>query len=150
VADWHDPKTWKPGDPPTAPILNYEIRDQLLYLYNVVVAPDGETGWIEVDGGIGFDNGWSNLSGSHNPVAAYLKEGNWVSLRGLVTGGTVGASSSTIFTLPSDYRPPKNLFQVVNATNAFGAVNIQDDGDVVARFGTNTFFDLSPIRFRVI
>jgi hypothetical protein len=67
-------------------------------------------GWhyIGDPGEPGFQNGWSNYdAGSHDGAvwqhAAYaIDTNNVVHLRGLVKGGTIGA---TIFTLPSNYCP---------------------------------------------
>jgi hypothetical protein len=95
-------------------------------------------------------NGWVDYGGT-NPPAGYRKEGEWIYLRGAVKNGTVGTTGSTMFTLPVGYRPAFNVFfPVVTGAGVIGQVGVQPDGDVPAISGTNTFFDLSTIRFRVI
>ena len=126
------------------------------WLLSPVFVPGPVTGtlsttsdWKDVATGIGFLNGWHNLGGVNGPVE-YRKEGEWVYLRGLAAGGTVGTSGSTMFTLPVGYRPPYNTFQPVMSSGTLGEVGIQTDGDVPAISGSSVYFDLSAIRFRVI
>jgi hypothetical protein len=105
--------------------------------------------WIDIASGIGFLNGWVNVGGTY-PLAGYWKDAEgWVHLRGMVSSGTVGTSGSTMFTLPVGYRPPFNLFQPVTTASGPGTVGVQTDGDTPAITGSNTYFDLSAIRFKV-
>lgn len=147
MADWHEPKTWKPGSLEiTAPVLNYELRDLLRYFYDTLIGPDFETGWVDVDGGIGFQNSWID-AGSPQALAAYIKEGNWVSLRGVIEGGAV---PSIAFTLPVGYRPPYIHRIPVVSNNAYGQIQVDTDGDVSISVGSTISVWLFNVRFRVI
>ncbi len=85
---WTTPKTWAVGDPGTASDLNTYIRDNSAYLY-------GDTAWNSVT----FTNSWGAAS---SYSVGYRRIGAEVALKGTVTGGANGTS---IFTLPTGYRP---------------------------------------------
>lgn len=107
--------------------------------------------WIDVASGVGFLNGWHNFGGTNAP-AAYRREGEWVYLRGLVTGGTPGTSAGTMFHLPTGYRPPYTVFLPVMSSGVLGEVHVRGytQGYVIAVSGSTVYFDLSAIRFRVV
>lgn len=65
-----------------------------------------DTGWVEVLGGIGFQNSWVNFGGGFT-TAQYRKIGTEVFVRGLVKSGSI--SGAAIFTLPAGYRPLASL-----------------------------------------
>lgn len=151
---WHQPKTWKPNDVVrlTAAILNHELRDLLLYLYGALIAPGtGIDDWTDVGTGDpditdgNYDNGWAGLSAV---PGAYRKDGDWVSLHGLVQDGT--STPDKMFTLPAGYRPPvETRFPVVTNTG-LGQLFIDNTGEVILVTGGNGYVDLTPVRFRVI
>jgi len=91
-----------------------------------------------------FQNGWSQYGGGW-PIMSFRKDATgWVSLSGLVTGGTV-AGGTPIFTLPAGYRPvaragfTQGLRFPVVANNAFGASNVYCDGRVDLESGSNGY-----------
>lgn len=84
---------------------------------------------FNADPWIPFENGWSNSLGTNGPVC-FFSFFCTVFLLGGFSGGT---ASTTIFTLPTGYRPPYRLplqcvFSAVTATEGF-VVNA--DGTVV-------------------
>ena len=85
--------------------------DTVNKIQKVALTPD--TGWIRV--GISattnpdyeisppFENGWDNVGGTNSPpMSFYLSASGEVRLRGNIEGGSSG---TTIFTLPSGFRP---------------------------------------------
>ena len=101
-----------------------------------------------------FQNGWSNLGGVLAPVG-YRKEGSYVSLRGVATGGTLssgGGPSSVITVLPAAFRPEhRSMFAVASASggvDAHGRVDVDTGGEVRAIAGSSAFLSLDGVRFR--
>lgn len=118
---------------------------------------------------LSYANSWANY-GAPYQIGQYRKVGDEVQLRGLIRNGTV---NTTMFTLPTGFRPPDYLiFPGVSAgpaTYATGAastgtahthsqvtppniavrVNVNTDGTVVAPSTSTGFIDLSAIRFSV-
>ncbi|HEX8773250.1 MAG TPA: hypothetical protein VF735_06555 [Pyrinomonadaceae bacterium] len=91
-------------------------------------------------------NSWANFGGVNAP-AGYYKRGGRVYLRGLIAGGTIGA---TAFTLPVGYRPAYyHYFATVTYNYVFGSGYIKDNGEVFIHDGNNTFFSLDNISFAV-
>ncbi len=78
-----------------------------------------------------FLNSWDNLNPT-DTQCGYLKIGNIVQLKGAVTGG---ASGSTIFTLPSKYRPTKSVTTGLLVGNTFGRIDIDPSGNVTSHLG---------------
>lgn len=92
-----------------------------------------------------FANGWSNLAGGFQTAAYYKDRAGLVRLVGVVTGGTIGA---TVFTLPVGFRPALiELFIGVSGA-ATSRIDVQNDGQVIIKNGTNGFVSLSGICFR--
>lgn len=115
------------------------------------VTPDAGTlntddDWIEVDGGVGFQNSWVDSGGANVPTG-YRKEGEWVYVRGRIKDGTIPLR---VFTLPEGYRPPYPLRFAVDSDEAHGSVLIDTDGDLFVTFGVNTSVYLNGISFRVV
>ncbi len=108
----------------------------------VKAAEGGDSGWIDVSGGVGFQNGWFQ---SLQDVA-YRKQGNVVRIRGGVTGGTAG---STVFTLPAGFRPSQNYTTALyNATaGGVGYCIVATTGAVSLQLKDQFYFD--PISFTV-
>jgi hypothetical protein len=88
-----------------------------------------------------FQNGWHNDAVTETTAAFYKDPFGIVHLKGIVTGGATG---TTIFTLPSDYRPTKS--------GCFGGLLneydcVVSDGDVNLVVGSGTT-SLDGITFR--
>lgn len=92
-----------------------------------------------------YQNSWVTNSPSHY-AAGYRLFGKKVMLRGLVKGGTIG---TTIFTLPANMRPSKQMFISTIANNAFAVAEINPDGTVRTRVGSNAYFSLDGISFEL-
>lgn len=87
----------------------------------------GDTGWIRVAGGVGFQNSWSEFA----PIfVSYRLLGQVVDLKGMLYGGPSG--STTAFTLPVGYRPAQLLtFAVLDyTTGAPKRIQIDTTGTV--------------------
>jgi len=98
-----------------------------------VIAPTLLNSWVNY--GSGFEN------------AGYWKDAfGYVHLRGLVKNGTITAA---IFTLPAAYRPSNAQIFATVANDAFARVTIDTAGNVQATVGSNAFFSLNGISFRV-
>lgn len=92
-------------------------------------------------------NSWvSYNTTTHNKAGYYKTTTGVVRLQGVVKSGTIG---QPIFTLPTGYRPAKTLLFTVPSNGAFGVLEIQTDGDVIATTGNNTYVSLEGIQFRV-
>ena len=94
---------------------------------------------------IQFAGAWVNFGGTNEPANYYKDAFGRVWIGGVVKSGVV---PSTIFTLPSGYRPQYAMIFAVVSNNLFGIVTINPDGTVVANTGNNTYFSLSGISFR--
>lgn len=92
-------------------------------------------------------NGWVNY-GDGFATAGYIKgPDNRVHLSGLIKGGTV-ADGTVIFTLPEGFRPlQKEIFIVFISGGGFGRVDVNDNGNVVAKIVNATYTSLSGISF---
>lgn len=93
--------------------------------------------WIEVLGGVGFQNGWGNFGGGWDTAGYYKDINGTVWIKGLVTAGVVGAA---IFTLPAGYRPSAGIHLATVASagaNQYGALQIAATGvvQIAAGFG---------------
>lgn len=89
---------------------------------------------------------WSNFGAGFNNAGFYKDQTGRVYLRGLVRFGTVG---SNIFLLPPGYRPTGRELHAVNSNGAIGRIDITTSGEVIALTGSNEFFSLDGITFRV-
>lgn len=119
---WKAPRVWKPRDVLlTADVLNRELRDKLLYLYDTLTGAGTDIAdldtrltaaeaaitdittveaWIPMAGD--FEGTWAN-AGAPEADGAYCKDAlGFVHLRGAITGDTSG---SLAFILPVGYRP---------------------------------------------
>jgi hypothetical protein len=94
-----------------------------------VIALEDDSGWQTPT----LAGSWANY-GSGKQNAQYRKQGDKVTVRGLVKSG-----SGTIFTLPTGYRPASELDFVTTATGAFGQLNITTAGVVSLAVGVNTY-----------
>jgi len=92
-------------------------------------------------------NNWVNY-GDGFALAEYWKGPyNKVHLQGLIKSGTV-ADGTVIFTLPEGFRPlKKEIFIVFISGGGFGRVDVNDNGNVVAKIVNATYTSLSGISF---
>lgn len=91
-------------------------------------------------------NGWVIYDGLHNPPGYCKDQFGRVYLRGLVKSGTIGLD---IFTLPIGYRPAAiEIFPAIS-NSAFGGGTITPAGAVNPGVGSNVYFCLDGITFRV-
>jgi hypothetical protein len=134
---WTTPRTWVGGELVTAAIFNTHIRDNLAWLYS-----GDSSGWQNVSTFPGFQNGWVDYGGTWTPTR-YRKVGVFTTIQGLVKNGAV---PSTIFTLPSGYRPGISLI-LANKDSEVGTayceLRIQSDGQVYANVGSNGYFSVA-------
>lgn len=93
-------------------------------------------------------NSWANFGGGFSAAGYYKDASGVVRLKGTITGGTATADT-VLFTLPVGYRPSESLFVAVVSNNSFGAVHVNTDGSVMVRAGSNVFFCLNGVSFRV-
>lgn len=93
-------------------------------------------------------NSWTNYDSGANAQAGYWKDiQGQVHIRGLIANGTPGAAS-VAFTLPEGYRPPAQEIFATVGNNAFAAVYVQTDGDVIIYVGSTTWTSLAGITFK--
>lgn len=77
---------------------------------------------------VSFNTGWGNFGGIYR-TGQYKKLGDLVFLRGFVKRSS--GSSTTMFTLPSGYRPSQQEILTSSSADAWCRVDIETDGDVV-------------------
>lgn len=93
-----------------------------------------------------FQNSWVNF-GSPYQNARYRKINGLVYIQGTVK---TGASGTTIFTLPTGYRPPADLqYSIPLSGNAVGRLDITSAGAVVATNGNSTATSINIPPFMV-
>jgi len=94
-----------------------------------------------------FSNSWVNFGGSLSNAGYYKDPLGRVHLRGSVKSGTAGTS---IFTLPSGYRPAADRVFAVDANGAHCQLTVTSSGTVVpAAGGGNTQISLDGVSFEV-
>lgn len=111
-----------------------------------------QTDWTTVTS---FATGWDSWYANG---VGYRKRGDVVEVRGLAkrTGATTTADS-TIFTLPTGYRPAARPFIAITTSGAVAReVRVNTDGTVVAFYAatpggvtSGAYFSLDPIRFSI-
>ena len=99
--------------------------------------------WTDVS----FQNSWVNYGLGEQNVQ-YRKIGDLVYLRGVMKSGTVGVAYPG-FTLPTGFRPPKNVYVDVPSNNAHGQAFIYPSGIVGITVGSNVSVHLDSIVFSV-
>jgi hypothetical protein len=94
-----------------------------------------------------FLSGWGNFGSGYAP-GGYRKIGDTVYLRGLVSGGTVGAA---VFVLPVGFRPAYNeIFAVDGYNHIHCTLDIHaPTGNVTFGSGSNTHISMSGVSFSV-
>ena len=97
-----------------------------------VTMPENDSGWITPT----LNSPYTHFSSPYGDVQ-YRKIGNIVSVQGLVNGNSA-SNGSTIFTLPSGYRPSLRLiFACANQNTSITRLDVDTDGDVIAQTMTN-------------
>jgi hypothetical protein len=95
-----------------------------------------------------FQNGWSASLGTADEALSFYKD-SWgiVHLQG--NAGNVNPSTNTIFTLPTGYRPVKNLYFAVYGSGGTAAyVQITSTGDVTVIGPAENYVGLSSVAFK--
>ena len=110
-----------------------------------VTMPENDSGWITPTLNSPYTS-YGDIFGN----VEYRKIGNIVNIQGLVNANSA-SSGSTVFTLPSGYRPKKQLiFIVQNGNSATARIDIGLDGKVkVVSFGSNTTWFSVVLSFMV-
>lgn len=106
-----------------------------------------DTGWLDLT----YNTGWGDFGTGAGEYygAQYRRVNDIVYMRGLVK--RTSGSSYTIGTLPSGFRPLKRPLYPSNQGGAFGRVDIEDDGQVIANSGGGvTYVALDGIWFSTI
>lgn len=106
--------------------------------------PVVNTTFIEVLGGVGFQNSWVNFGGGPDTIA-YMKDAlGFVHVRGAMKSGTI---NTTAFTLPVGYRPGNTVAFATTSNNLFGSITVDSSGNVNPNVGSNVFVYTSVICF---
>lgn len=133
-----------PPEPLLAPEVVRYLHENFDRIRGLLVQPD----WTIIgdSGAPAFENSWVNFGGGH-AVAAFLKDNqNMVVIKGLVKTGT---PVSTVFTLPTGYRPAEKLIiSSIAQGSAIAQINIDIDGTVDVNVGSSTWTSLNAITFK--
>lgn len=108
------------------------------------VPPQTNVGELETVKAPALTNSWANYGASYANSGYSRTEDGVVSLRGMVSSGTVGA---VIFTLPMGYRPVNQLVFTVITSSGIGRLDIFPNGDVALASGGNEYVSISGISF---
>jgi hypothetical protein len=117
------------------------------------IGGDEATRLVGVAGQPAFENGWANYGGGEQPVGFY-RSGSRVYLQGAASN-TSSPSATSIFTLPTGYRPGGNEQFVVmtGATDVPGRIIVASAGQVLrTSIGSSSepdYTSLAGISFRV-
>ena len=95
--------------------------------------------WIAVTGGVGFSGAWVDFSAA---LAVEYSQGPYgtVWISGAAKNGVIG---TTVFVMPTGYRPKKDMHFACYSNAAFGGFVVQTDGQVVSVAGSNAMFALN-------
>jgi len=97
-----------------------------------------DTGWV----GVTLQNSWVNYDATYGMAnLTYIRKiGSVVYMRGLLKSGTM---NTTMFTLPTGYRPAINqIFSTISAA-VLGELRVNANGTVVCTSGSNVWFSIS-------
>lgn len=99
-------------------------------------------------------NSWALIDSGFEKHGYRINTDGETELRGLVSGGSVGATAA-IFTMPAGYRPAKERIFIVPAfDDKFAHVRVRTNGDVVVTSGitggAGQWIDLGGIRFPAV
>lgn len=95
-----------------------------------------------------LQNSWVAAGDPTTP--GYAKEGNFVYLRGRISGGT-STDDTLLFTLPADHRPPNTVYFDRNSItgSAAGTIGVFNDGQVKLAFGGLANINLNGIQIPI-
>ena len=97
-----------------------------------VTMPENDSGWITAT----LNSPYTHFTSPYGDVQ-YRKTGNIVNIQGLVNANSA-TNGSTIFTLPSGYRPSLRLvFAQPTANTSITRLDVDTNGDVIAHIMTN-------------
>jgi len=83
-----------------------------------------------------LQNSWTNVGTPYEDLSWTRDDYDLVHIQGVVKDGAAG---TVIATLPSSARPSGvRLFPITTATNTFGTIEINTDGEIIFRGGDNT------------
>lgn len=102
--------------------------------------PLDPSSWIAV----AFVGGWGNL-GAPAQVVQFRKVGDEVQIRGVMTGGAIGAVA---FVLPIGFRPPATMYVAGASNGAYGQMSIDAAGNVTPMVGSAVWFGVET-RFSI-
>lgn len=89
-------------------------------------------------------NSWVRFDTTYGQ-AAYMKDANgFVHLAGLVKSGSIG---TVIFVLPPGFRPGSQRYFATGSGGAFGALRVNNAGEVIAQVGSPSSFSLDTAVF---
>jgi len=94
-------------------------------------------------------NSWVNFGGSRTVAGYYKDKYGLVHLQGVIKDGAT-VNPTSLFVLPTGYRPAARQKFATVAAGAFGSVFIDADGNVYYDAGANTEFSLCGISFRTV
>ncbi len=129
--------------------INQYVSTQIMYY------PSSYSGWTAFSPAVAgnplsgeLGNGWINQHATNNPTAAYTKSDDGiVTLKGHIRSG--GTSNNTAMArLPTTHRPAQDLsFSVVTSGGTAGRLDIDTNGYLRYRAGSNTWLSLNNISF---
>ncbi len=92
-------------------------------------------------------NGWRTYGAPYETPGYSITSSGMVIFKGLMAGGTVGASTP-FSTLPTKYRPGSGNIMFSNASNqAVGRLDVRSTGEVVQNVGSNGWVSLDGISY---
>jgi hypothetical protein len=97
-----------------------------------------------------FQNGWAAPAGANanDEVLSFYKD-SWGIVHFQGNAGNVNPSTNTIFTLPTGYRPNKNLYFAVFGSGGTAAyIQINSSGDVTVFGPAENYVGLSNVAFK--
>ncbi len=101
---------------------------------------------IGSQGAPAFQNSWVAW-GAGEGVPGYWKDPfGFVHLKGVIKSGTINAVA---FNLPPGYRPPEKQTIASISNGAIGRLDVATNGDVTPVAGSNVYFSLNNIQFRI-
>lgn len=92
-----------------------------------------------------FTNSWVNYDGGFATAKYWFDRDGHVCIEGSVKTGSAGTS---VFTLPTGYRPAAQMAFAVDANGSHGLVYVNTNGTVVVNAGSSTITSLNGIRFQ--
>jgi len=92
-----------------------------------------------------LDNGWMNYENGYT-IARAIKSNGFVTLEGLISGGE---DNTVAMTLAEGFRPSGKVRFAVAASDGFGDVTVETDGQVRVQRGSATWTSLSGITYYV-